>query len=229
MPHQKFCWAIIWQHYQLWRDTLVSLGKPSGLIPVMGNSTYYVSGSSHALIYSYNAAAGKAEWELVQTECDVYGWWPNDQVWCCFFAALCPVYTRRVVEFGLVHLLSPAPVLSPSLKAQAGYYLYFLFSFWSNGASKIRVHLMFFILSKFSHKSLSPFVKRSLVGLECCKALLSPSALQPRCSSLPPLSSPPAPPDGGTPLSLKATGKIVDSWAVKFCDSLGLKLILSRV
>lgn len=84
---------------------------------------------------------------------------------------------------------SPAPVLSISLKAQTGYYSHFLFSlFFSNGAIKICIHLMSPILSKFFHGSLSPCVKRPLAGLECCKALLTPSALRPRCSSLSPLS-----------------------------------------
>lgn len=73
LPHWNFCWAVTWQHHQLWRDTLVSLGKTSGLIRAIGNSPYYVSGHCQALICTHNADAEKAEWELVQTEYDSYG------------------------------------------------------------------------------------------------------------------------------------------------------------
>ena len=73
------------------------------------------------------------------------------------------------------------------------------------------------ILSKFFHGLLSPCVKRLLVGLECCKALLAPSALQPRCSSLPPVSpsSPFLVVTPPPPLSFTATGKTVCCSAVK--------------
>ena len=107
---------------------------------------------------------------------------------------------------------SPAPVLSPSLKAQAGYYSYFVFCFFSNGMIKICIHPMSPILSKFFHGSFS-YIERCLLGLECCKALL---AQQPSCFSLPSLSpSFPPPSSKATSLSLTGTDKIVHSSAVK--------------
>lgn len=118
----------------------------------------------------------------------------------------------------------PTSFSSPSPLTQADYYSYFLFSLFSNGAIKICIHLMSPVLSKFFHGSLSPCVKRPLVGLECCKALPAPSALQPRCSYLPPLSP-------SSPLLVVSPPLCLSQLLARLCtvQLWSLKFILSRV